>query len=400
MRLAIVKDGEEHCPEGGEIVTMKNAMKIVIALDSFKGTLTSREACVIVAESITRRLAAAELVIKPMADGGEGTARALIEAAGGTWISCLVMGPFPEMEVEAGFAWFPRESTALVEMAAASGLELVPPGKLDPLRATTYGTGQLIRAANKYGARRVLLAIGGSATVDAGTGAALALGWQFLDGSGEPVPLGGAGLECVDRIVRPSGCELAPVEILCDVDNPLLGELGAARIYGPQKGATPEMVEHLERGLSHLAGLIETQLGRDIRTIPGAGAAGGLGAGAVAFMNGRTVSGIKTVMSLSGLKEELAAADWVITGEGSFDCQSLMGKVVSGVVEMARETSTRVAVIAGQVTVSADEYRAHGIETALSCRGDDMPLSYALENSRDLLSEAAGRFVCKCLAET
>jgi len=180
-----------------------------------------------------------------MADGGEGTARAMIAAAGGQWIRRKVMGPLARMQVEAGFAWF-EDKTALIEMASASGLELLTAEQTNPMKTTTYGTGELINAAIEHGARKVLLAVGGSATVDCGLGAAAALGWKFCDEQGSPVPLGGEGLAQVRTISKPDSPAAIPVEVLCDVDNPLTGEHGAARIYGPQKGATPEMVEQLE----------------------------------------------------------------------------------------------------------------------------------------------------------
>jgi len=366
-------------------------MKIVVATDSFKGTLKAIEACRIIADAIGKYLPEAHVVVKPMADGGEGTARAMIEAANGQWISRNVIGPLPEMQIEAGFAWF-EDKTALVEMASASGLELLTANQMNPLKTTTYGTGELIRAAIEYGARKVLLAVGGSATVDCGLGAAAALGWKFLDDKSCRVPLGGAGLEQVRTIIKPQSLVEVPVEVLCDVDNPLTGEHGAAKVYGPQKGATPAMVEQLERGLVHLAGLVRERLGCEIENLPGAGAAGGLAAGAVAFMGATIVSGIKTVMARSNLRAELQSADWVITGEGSFDRQSLRGKVVSGILQMACESNTRLAVLAGKVNIPQDECRRAGIEAAISCKTDEMSLDYALKNSRELLHAAAKRF--------
>jgi len=373
-------------------------MKVIIATDSFKGTLTAYEACEIIANGISESAPAAQLVIKPMADGGEGTARAMIQAANGRWVRQTVMGPLPQMQAEAGFAWFDDDKTTLVEMASASGLELLSAEQMNPLSTTTYGTGQLIKAALKYGARKILLAVGDSATVDGGLGAAMALGWKFLDHSNNPVPLGGAGLEKITKIVRPEKLSLVPVEVLCDVDNPLCGEHGAAKVYAPQKGATPEMVEQLEKGLAHLADLVRKQLQRDI-DVPGAGAAGGLTAGAIAFMNAAVVSGIETVMARSNLRAELESADWVITGEGSFDRQSLYGKVVSGILKMALQSHTRLAVLAGQVNMPQQEYQKIGIATAISCREDNMSLDYALENSRALLYSVAQRFAKQYLPQ-
>jgi len=374
-------------------------MKVVISMDSFKGTLTAYEACEIIADAISESVPNVQLVIKPMADGGEGTAQAMIKAANGRWVPQTVMGPLPEMHVEAGFAWFDEDKTALVEMASASGLELLSPEQMNPLNTTTYGTGQLIKAALKYGASKIFLAVGGSATVDGGLGAAMALGWKFLDHQDNPIPLGGAGLEKITRIVRPENLSLVPIEVLCDVDNPLCGKHGAAKVYAPQKGATPQMIKQLEKGLSHLADLVRKQLQRDINNVPGAGAAGGLAAGAIAFMNAAVVSGIETVMARSNLRAELESADWVITGEGSFDRQSLYGKAVSGILKMASQSHTRLVVLAGQVNMSQQEYQKIGIATAISCKDNNMSLDYALENSRALLYSAAQRFAKQYLSQ-
>jgi len=372
-------------------------VRIVVATDSFKGTLRASEACRIIADAIARRVPDAELVIKPMADGGEGTAEAMMAAGDGRWVPRAVMGPLPDMRVEAGFAWFDADRTAVVEMASASGLELLSPGQMNPLRTTTCGTGQLIRHAADYGAAEVLLAVGGSATVDGGVGAAAALGWQFLDSDGQPVPLGGGGLSWITRILPPQGLNLPPVRVLCDVENPLCGPQGAAKVYAPQKGADAAMVEQLEHGLEHLAELVAAQTGHRITDLPGAGAAGGLAAGAVAFMNGTIVSGIETVLAHSRLAEDLPFCDWVITGEGSFDEQSLQGKVVSGVACLARRFGVRVAVIAGQVRVRRSVYRAAGITAALACRTDDMTFDYAIGHAGDCLRAAADRFAAQWL---
>jgi len=366
-------------------------MKIVIAIDSFKGSLTAVQACDIVAAALRAERPGAELVAVPMADGGEGTAAALMATAGGEWIARPVTGPLPEMRVEAGFVWLPQTRTAVVEMATASGLQLLSQRQQDPLRTTTYGTGELIAGAIEHGAERVLLGVGGSATVDGGVGAATALGWRFLTADGQDIALGGAGLAEIHRIVPPETWMRAEVEVLCDVDNPLCGPHGAARVYGPQKGATPEMVEALEAGLSHLATLVKEHLGRDVRDLPGAGAAGGLAAGAVAFMNARLVSGIGTVMSHSGLAEALADADWVITGEGCLDGQSLRGKVVSGVTRAAQTTGAKVAVLAGQVRLSPAQYRAAGIEAAVPCVDAGADVRDAIANAAALLDRAARR---------
>ena len=266
------------------------------------------------------------VVTKPMADGGEGTAVTLMAAAGGEWMPVEVMGPLPEMRVDAGYVVaagrLARRSWRWRSPAACRCLR---PDQYNPLKTTTYGTGQLIQAAIDRGAEQILLAIGGSATVDGGVGAAMALGWQVpRDATAQEIGLGGGQLSEIDQIIPPAETQeswrLAPaVKVLCDVDNPLCGEHGAARVYGPQKGATPEMVEILDANLAHLAERIKDQLGENIKDLPGAGAAGGLAAGAVAFLDGRLVSGVDEVIAQNHLREELADADWVITGEGRFD---------------------------------------------------------------------------------
>jgi glycerate kinase len=400
-------------------------MKIVVAMDSFKGSLTAERVCKVVAESISSVAPQAEIIIKPMADGGEGTARAMLaaprpaqRAAGnGQWIEKTVAGPLPGMRVCAGFAWFAGEKLAVVEMATSSGLQLLSPQRRNPLKTTTYGTGQLMTAATDYGAQRILLAVGGSATVDGGTGAAVAMGWKFLDKDGKEISFGGGQLLQIDRIIpppssssivhRPSSIASREtrdetrgtpcIEVLCDVDSPLCGEQGAAKVYGPQKGATQEMVEVLEAGLEHLAELVQRQLGCDIRNLPGAGAAGGLAAGAVAFMGAKLVRGIETVISWTRLDQAVAGADWVITGEGCFDEQSLRGKVVSGVARAAKNAGAKVAVLAGQVLLTGQEYRSLGVVDAFACMNDRMPLEFAMRNAEKLLAKAARDFALKYL---
>ncbi|MBN2183604.1 MAG: glycerate kinase [Sedimentisphaerales bacterium] len=372
-------------------------MKVVVASDSFKGSLKAEKACEIIAEAIHECAPYVQLVIKPMADGGEGTANALIKACNGQWVERKVTGPLPDMKVDAGFAWL-EDKTAVVETASASGIELLRPGQMNPLRTTTYGTGELIRAALEHGAWKILLAVGGSATVDGGLGAASALGWKFLDHEGRQIPPGGAGLYRLDKISRPERMNLVPVEVLRDCDNPLCGEFGAARIYAPQKGATPEMVERLEKSLAHMADVIRIQLRRDILNLPGAGAAGGLAAGAVAFMDAKLVSGIEAVIARTNLRAELESADWIITGEGCLDHQSLSGKVVSGILKAASQTHTRVAVLAGRVELSEQEYQNAGIVTAIASKPGDISDLEAIANSHILLRSAAKKFADKYLS--
>jgi glycerate kinase len=374
-------------------------MKIVIAMDSFKGSIPAAEACEIVADVIATQIPDAQISIKPMADGGEGTAQAILKSVSGKWLPMTVTGPLPDMKVEAGFAWFEDTSTALVEMASASGLQLLSPEQYNPMKTTTFGTGQLIKAALKYNPDKILLAAGGSATADAGIGAMTAIGWKFLDKNDQPVTLTGKGLQHITKIVKPKDPITAVVEVLCDVTNPLCGPEGAARIYAPQKGATQQMVDELEKGFAHLAQLVKGQLGRDI-DVPAGAAAGGLAAGVVAFMNATLVSGIKTIIEFCNLQTELVDADWVVTGEGAFDRQSLYyGKAVAGIAEIAAKSNTAVAVIAGQVNLHQTEYQSLGIRTAIPSKPEDISLTEALETPRPLLRSAAKRFAKEYLTQ-
>ncbi len=343
-------------------------MKIVVALDAFKGSLSAQRACAATAAVLRRERPGWSVVCCPMADGGEGTASAMAEAAGGELVSAPdVCGPLPEMRVDAVYAWLPARCLAVVEMAQASGLPLLSPGERDPMRTTTLGTGQVLRAALVRKPARILLGLGGSATVDGGTGAARALGWRFLDSAGAALPLGGGALERLDRVLPPESPEpLPPIDALCDVQNPLCGPDGAAAVFAPQKGATAEMTARLEAGLQRLADVIRCDLGIEIASMPGAGAAGGFGAGAVAFFRARLVSGVRTVASACGLRDLLRGADWVITGEGCFDEQSLYGKVVSGVRDAAVAAGVKVAVLAGRVRLPEDSRRAAGFDAAIA----------------------------------
>jgi glycerate kinase len=369
-------------------------MKIVVAMDSFKGSVSAVEACEAVRRGLSGVLPVADIGIMPMADGGEGTARTILAATQGEWVAVEASGPLPPMRVHGGYAWLPyRGPGAVVEMATASGLELLRPDELDPLAATTLGTGEQLAAAFERGPTTVWLGIGGSATVDGGTGAARALGWRFLDEIGRDVALGGGGLARIARIEPPDVRRDAGahVHVLCDVDNPLLGERGAAVVFGPQKGATPEAVDQLETGLANLADVIERDLGKDVRSLPGAGAAGGFGAGAVAFLDAHPVSGIDAVMDASGLEDALADADWVVTGEGRFDMQSLAGKVVSGVLTRAERAGCRVAVVSGAVdseAVRAVEARVDAVEVVSP---PEIRLDEALARGAELIELAAAR---------
>jgi glycerate kinase len=390
-------------------------MKIIVALDKFKGSLTAPEACGIVRDALLSVRPDWQAVAKPMADGGDGTAAVIQAARGGEWIEHKVTGPLASIPGSARYLWLASERLAVVEMASASGLVLLNPQQRNPLETTTFGTGELVKAAIERGARKILLGVGGSATVDGGVGAAMALGWQFLDARGKPIGFGGGELERIARIERPDsargsgvsaaihvgrgkagrGGDAAPtpdwpaIEVLWDVDNPLCGEHGAAPVFGPQKGATPEMAQRLDAGLRHLAELVQSQLGKDIANVPGAGAAGGLAFGAMAFLDARLVPGVDAIADAIDLDGAVRGADWVITGEGRFDGQSLRGKVVSGVTKRARKFGVKVAVIAGRVALAEREWREHAIKTVLATQEEGMSLDHAMANAGELLAQKA-----------
>jgi len=326
-----------------------------------------------------------------------------MSALGGEWVPVTVTGPLLSMKVDAGFAWLPESKIAVVEMAVASGLPLLKPEERNPLKTTTFGTGELIKAAVEKGAEKILLTVGGSATNDGGVGAAEALGWKFLNENGKPTPAfghpsAGGDFPSLGKIVPPENLDLPEIDVLCDVTNPLCGPNGASAVYGPQKGATPEMVEALDSKLWKLSEKVfqtlETGSGgvANIRDLPGAGAAGGLAFGAVAFMDGKLVPGIDTVMEVGGLAELLVGADWVLTGEGKFDSQSIQGKVVDGVARLAAEAGAKTGVFAGTVLLAEPEWRAAGIETVYQLNPLGMDLDEAISRSREHLVEAAASF--------
>lgn len=368
-------------------------MKLLIALDSFKGTMSALEACETVKEGMMRSRPGWSYDLLPAADGGEGTAAALAEACDGE--KCIVpnvVGPLPEMRVQADYVYIPSTHISVVEMASASGLPLLKSGQKDPLRATTFGTGECLQNAFDKGSEQILLTLGGSATVDGGTGAAHALGWKFLNKHGHEIPEGGEALLKLHEIVPPNHLDSFPlVKALCDVDNPLCGPNGAAHVYGPQKGATPDNVKVLDEALNNLAACIKKDLGKDVLNLPGAGAAGGFGAGACAFLNAELVPGFDAVAEASGLDEKMKNVDWVVTGEGRFDSQSLQGKVVSGMLKYAAAHNVKTAVLAGSLQLEKQLWQAAGIAIALSTTPKGMSDMEAIPQGQKLLLETAQR---------
>ena len=366
-------------------------MKIVIAPDSFKESLTALEVAEAIEAGLKKVLPDAEYVKVPMADGGEGTVQSLVDATEGRLISAEVRAPLGN-KVRAEFGLSGDGRTAIIEMAAASGLHLVPPEARNPLRTTSYGTGELILAALAEGVEKIIVGIGGSATNDGGAGMLQALGALLLDAQHQPIGAGGGCLQDLAAIDL-SGLDkrLADVEIVvaCDVDNPLCGEKGASAVFGPQKGATAEMVQALDSGLQHFAALAARDLGLDIQSPAGAGAAGGMGGGVLLLPDARLQAGVKIVMEAVGLAEKVQDADLVITGEGRMDAQSVHGKTPIGVAHTAKAFGKPVIAIVGCLREDYEVVYAQGIDAVFPIIRQLGSLEEILQHGRDNLVSAA-----------
>ncbi|WP_122411176.1 glycerate kinase [Pseudomonas viridiflava] len=366
-------------------------MKIVIAPDSFKDSLSAQAVADAIASGLAEVWPDAELVKCPMADGGEGTVEAVLDACEGQWMSAQVSGPLGD-SVSAQWGWLAQSRTAIIEMAMASGLQLLTLKQRDACLTSTEGTGQLISAALDAGAQRVILAIGGSATNDGGSGMLSALGARFLDRDDQPLPRGGRALAELARIDL---SDLDPrlanvrVEIAADVDNPLCGPNGASHIFGPQKGASPDQVLALDAALGHFADHSARTLGRDLRDSPGSGAAGGMGFAAKAYLNASFRAGVEVVADLTGLEQALVGADLVITGEGRFDAQTLRGKTPLGVARVAQRQRVPVIVLAGTLGEGYEQLYQHGISAAFALTSGPMDLEQACREAPRLLQERA-----------
>lgn len=363
--------------------------KVILAPDSFKGTMSSQEICDILAQELYRVWPDAQVVSIPVADGGEGSVDAFLAAMGGEKIAVPCKGPHWE-EIQGFYGLLP-DGTAVIEMAAAAGLPLAGQ-RLRPDQATTYGVGQLVQAAICGGAKRLVVGLGGSATNDGGVGMAAALGVRFFRADGELyIPTGGT----LDQLVRVdrSGLTsvLAGVELsaMCDIDNPLCGPTGASAVFGPQKGADPEMVSVLDRNLEHLADVMAECLGCDLRDLPGAGAAGGLGFGVAAVLGGRLQMGIETVLDVARFDQLLEGAWLVITGEGCIDSQSLRGKVVSGVARRAQAAGVPAIAIVGDIGEGAGSLYGQGVTGMFSINRVALPFSQARTRAREDLRDTA-----------
>ena len=377
-----------------------DTVKIVIAPQGFKGNLTALQVSQAIDNGIRRVVPSVITAIVPMADGGEGTMQALVDAIGGEMIPVEVTDPLGG-RVIAHFGLLSDKVTGVIEMAAASGLNLVPPQKLNPLLTTTYGTGELILAALERGCRKLIVGIGGSATNDGGAGMAQALGAKLLDTKGVPLAFGGAALADLEHIdVTTIDPRLADCDIIlaCDVTNPLCGPQGASAVYGPQKGATKEMVVKLDAALAHYAEVIERDLGIDVRDVPGAGAAGGLGAGLIAFLKARVLPGVDVVIQATGLIEHLKEATLVFTGEGRLDSQTACGKVPVGVARKAKAFGLPVIAIAGEIGSGYQAVYEQGIDAVFSIAPGPISFSQSTEMAEKLITDVAERairlFIC------
>jgi len=363
-------------------------MNIIIAPNAFKETLSALEVADCIEQGIRKIWPETTIEKFPLADGGDGTVDALVSATGGKIIARKVTGPLGK-KVTAEIGLLGDEMTAVVEMASASGLRLVPLQKRNPLRTTTYGTGELIKACLDRGSKKIIVGVGGSATVDGGAGMAMALGAKLLDKLGKPIELGGEGLKNLFRIdcsQLDSRIKRTKFIVASDVDNPLLGKQGAARVYAAQKGATPKMVGELEKYLTNFARVIEKDLGIEVANLPGAGAAGGLGAGLAAFLNAQIKQGVDIVIKAWGLNEKMENADLVFTGEGSIDRQTLYGKVPLGVAKIARKHGVPVIAIAGNVEDGAYILSKYGIEAIFSTTPRIMTLAEIRGNPGQLIT--------------
>lgn len=360
-------------------------MKIVIAPDSFKESLSALDVATAIEQGFSDIFPDAEYVKIPVADGGEGTVEAMVEATQGRIVRIAVTGPLGE-QVEGFYGLSGDEKSAFIEMAAASGLELVPKSKRDPLKTTSWGTGELIRHALDAGVKHIIIGIGGSATNDGGAGMVQALGAKLLNGDDEQIAPGGSALESLQRIdiseldTRLKSCR---IEVACDVTNLLTGKKGASAVFGPQKGATADMISRLDGALERYAKIIERDLDINVLELSGGGAAGGMGAALYAFCCAELRPGIEIVTEALGLAEQLADADLVITGEGRIDSQTIHGKVPVGVAKVAKRYNKPVIAIAGSLSADAGVVHDHGLDAVFSVIYTICTLEEALRNARE-----------------
>ncbi|MBJ9985388.1 glycerate kinase [Acinetobacter sp. S40] len=372
----------------------------VLAPDSFKESMTALEACHAMQTGLQSIFPDARFILCPMADGGEGTVDALVDAKQGQRINLNVSGPLTSQQISTYFGLINHGKTAVIEMAKANGIHLLSPKQRNPLLTSTFGTGEMIRAALDHGVTQIIIGLGGSVTNDAGMGMAVALGAKFLDHNQQIVNLGGGYLDQIQAIdINQLDPRLKNVEIIIanDVSNPLLGDEGATRVFGPQKGANAEMIEKLESNLTHFADLIEKQLNIKVKDTAGAGAAGGLAAGLLAFTPAKIQSGVETIIEHTNLKQAIQQADYVFTGEGAIDFQTKFGKTPIGVARIAKQYNKPVFVCAGYLGKGIETLYQEGITAIFGILNQCSDLETALENGSKNLStscENIGRLIC------
>lgn len=374
---------------------MKKDLVIVLAPDSFKESMTAKEVCVAMERGIKKVNSNIRCIHVPMADGGEGTMQSLVDATGGEVYSLEVVGPLGN-KVKAEYGILGNGEIGVLEMASASGIHLVSLEERNPLITTTYGTGELIKACLDRGVKKLLIGIGGSATNDGGVGVIQALGGRLLDKDGNELGFGGGELEKLDRIDLTNfdrRLKDIVIEVACDVSNPLCGENGASYIFGPQKGASVEMIKILDNNLKHYAKVIKEQFGKDVLEIAGAGAAGGLGAGLMVFLNGNLKKGIEIVIEYSGLEKKIKNCDVVWTGEGSIDFQTQYGKTPLGVATVAKKYNKPVVALAGRVGDDIDILYEKGIDSIFGIMRGVTTIDEALKNGKENIERTSENIV-------
>lgn len=370
--------------------------KFVLAPDSFKESMSAKKVCESMAKGITKIYPDAEIIEVPMADGGEGTVDAIVTANNGQEIYINVLGPDGKNTVKAKYGFIPEKNTAVIEMAQASGLELLDKNERNPLLTTTFGTGQLVKNALDRGAKRLIIGLGGSATNDGGAGMAQALGVHFFDKNKNELPLGGGFLDKLSAIdITDLDQRLNNTQIILasDVTNPLTGPNGASQVFGPQKGANEEMVKTLDNNLHHYAEIIKQTLNKDIENIPGSGAAGGLGAGFLAFANSTIRPGAQIVIEENDLPDKIATADYVFTGEGGMDFQTKFGKTPFAVAQVAKKYNVPVYAVAGNVGKGIDSLYNSGFTAIFGILKSVGSLNDALKNGEENVT-----FTCENIA--
>ncbi len=366
-------------------------MKIVIAPDSFKGSLSSILVADAIGQSFRKIIPGSEIIKMPMADGGEGTVECMVGATGGKIFREFATDPLGKV-INAHFGVLGDEDTVIIEMASASGIILVPGEKRNPLYTTTYGTGELIRKVLEKGYKKIILGLGGSATTDGGAGAMQALGVKLLDSAGVNIKQGGVflkDLEKIDTSEVNKNLQKAEITFMYDVENPLLGEKGAAKVYSPQKGASAKEVQILEENLTHFSRIIKRDIGKDISDIPGSGAAGGLGAGLSAICNSKFIPGIQLAIKVTGLKRHLKNADMIITGEGELNFQSMFGKVPAGVAKLAKEMKVPAICFAGNIERNSEKLYKDYFKKIICLVSSDISKEDAIKNASLILSSKA-----------